>query len=77
MATPFLVIFMLFNGSIVTRVTAPVFLRWVFEVSLAAGHRDDLVLYGVWREGLRGHHLRKAAGAVTQIGPLKLRIFEL
>merc|ERR1711933_218520 len=33
MATPFLVIFMLFNGSIVTRATAPVFLRWVFEVS--------------------------------------------
>ena len=34
MATPFLVIFMLFDDSIVTRVTAPVFLRWVFEVSL-------------------------------------------
>merc|ERR1712066_444637 len=33
MATPFLVIFMLFNGSIVTRATAPVILRWVFEVS--------------------------------------------
>merc|ERR1719277_1210222 len=33
MATPFLVIFMLFNGSIVTRATAPAFLRWVFEVS--------------------------------------------
>merc|ERR1711920_670784 len=33
MATPFLVIFMLFNGSIVTRATAPVYLRWVFEIS--------------------------------------------
>merc|ERR1712014_216597 len=33
MATPFLVIFMLFNGSIVTRATAPVYLRWIFEVS--------------------------------------------
>merc|ERR1711972_356370 len=33
MATPFLVLFMLFNGSIVTRATAPVYLRWVFEVS--------------------------------------------
>merc|ERR1712217_863948 len=33
MATPALVVFMLFNGSIVTRKTAPVFLKWVFEVS--------------------------------------------
>merc|ERR1712050_306689 len=33
MATPFLVIFMLFNGSIVTRATAPVYLRWIFEIS--------------------------------------------
>merc|ERR1719221_1818557 len=33
MATPFLVVFMLFNGSIVTRATAPVYLRWIFEVS--------------------------------------------
>merc|ERR1712125_13565 len=33
MATPFLVVFMLFNGSIVTRATAPIYLRWIFEVS--------------------------------------------
>merc|ERR1719193_678606 len=33
LATPFLVVFMLFNGSIVTRATAPVYLRWVFQVS--------------------------------------------
>merc|ERR1711972_740322 len=33
MATPFLVVFMLFNGSIVTRASAPVYLRWIFEVS--------------------------------------------
>merc|ERR1712060_451684 len=33
MATPFLVIFMLFNGSIVTRATAPFYLSWVFDVS--------------------------------------------
>merc|ERR1711972_1186868 len=33
MATPFLVVFMLFNGSIVTRATAPVYLRWIFEIS--------------------------------------------
>merc|ERR1719342_602524 len=33
MATPFLVIFMLFNGSIVTRATAPVYLAWIFEIS--------------------------------------------
>merc|ERR1712151_635301 len=33
MATPFLVLFMLFNGSIVTRATAPVYLRWIFEIS--------------------------------------------
>merc|ERR1712061_614051 len=32
-ATPFLVIFMLFNGSIVTRATAPMYLRWIFEIS--------------------------------------------
>merc|ERR1712151_519488 len=33
MATPFLVVFMLFNGSIVSRATAPVYLRWIFELS--------------------------------------------
>jgi ABC-type multidrug transport system permease subunit len=33
MATPWLVIFMLFNGIVVTKATAPVFLRWVFELS--------------------------------------------
>jgi len=33
MATPFLVVFMLFNGSIVTRASAPVYLRWIFEIS--------------------------------------------
>merc|ERR1711972_1067732 len=33
MATPFLVVFMLFNGSIVSRATAPVYLRWIFEIS--------------------------------------------
>merc|ERR1719188_218319 len=33
MATPFLVLFMLFNGSIVSRATAPMYLRWIFEVS--------------------------------------------
>merc|ERR1712137_454701 len=32
-ATPFLVIFMLFNGSIVSRATAPVYLRWIFDIS--------------------------------------------
>mmetsp|Transcript_70466 Transcript_70466/g.197645 ORF Transcript_70466/g.197645 Transcript_70466/m.197645 type:complete len:611 (-) Transcript_70466:216-2048(-) len=32
MALPFLVVFMLFNGVIVTRATAPFFLRWVFEI---------------------------------------------
>merc|ERR1712203_333857 len=32
-ATPFLVVFMLFNGSIVSRATAPAFLRWIFEIS--------------------------------------------
>merc|ERR1712050_133362 len=33
MATPFLVVFMLFNGSIVSRATAPVYLRWIFDIS--------------------------------------------
>merc|ERR1712203_957898 len=33
MATPFLVIFMLFNGSIVTRASAPMYLKWIFEIS--------------------------------------------
>merc|ERR1712151_953414 len=33
MATPFLVVCMLFNGLVVTRATAPVFLRWIFEVA--------------------------------------------
>merc|ERR1712137_1484654 len=33
MATPFLVVFMLFNGLVVTRATAPFFLRWIFEIS--------------------------------------------
>merc|ERR1739838_283405 len=33
MATPFLVVFMLFNGSIVTRASAPIYLKWIFEIS--------------------------------------------
>lgn len=33
MATPFLVIFMLFNGVVVTKATAPVFLKWIFTIS--------------------------------------------
>merc|ERR1712039_1161476 len=33
MATPLLVVFMLFNGLVVTRATAPVFLRWIFEIA--------------------------------------------
>merc|ERR1712187_1045749 len=33
MATPFLVVFMLFNGSIVSSATAPVYLRWIFDIS--------------------------------------------
>jgi len=33
MATPWLVVFMLFSGLIVTKATAPVYLRWVFEIS--------------------------------------------
>merc|ERR1712203_1291446 len=36
MATPFLVVFMLFNGSIVSRATAPVYLRWIFELGGAS-----------------------------------------
>jgi len=32
-ATPFLVLFMLFNGVVISRVTAPVYLSWVFPIS--------------------------------------------
>eukprot|EP00405_Crypthecodinium_cohnii_P020824 CAMPEP_0206482538 /NCGR_PEP_ID=MMETSP0324_2-20121206/38929_1 /ASSEMBLY_ACC=CAM_ASM_000836 /TAXON_ID=2866 /ORGANISM="Crypthecodinium cohnii, Strain Seligo" /LENGTH=641 /DNA_ID=CAMNT_0053960495 /DNA_START=106 /DNA_END=2031 /DNA_ORIENTATION=- len=32
-ATPFLVLFMLFNGVVITWETAPVYLRWVFPIS--------------------------------------------
>merc|ERR1711972_64625 len=33
MSLPFLMVFMLFNGLIVTRDTAPVYLKWIFELS--------------------------------------------
>jgi len=33
MATPFLVVFIIFNGSIVSRASAPVYLKWIFEIS--------------------------------------------
>merc|ERR1711879_313158 len=33
LATPFLVVFIIFNGIIVSRDTAPVYLRWLFEIS--------------------------------------------
>jgi len=44
MATPFLVIFMLFNGLVVTRATAPVFLRWIFEISPTSYALQSIVL---------------------------------
>merc|ERR1712113_193774 len=33
MSRPFLMVFMLFNGLMVTRATAPVYLKWIFELS--------------------------------------------
>merc|ERR1712039_453300 len=44
MATPFLVVFMLFNGLVVTRATAPVFLRWIFEISPTSYALQSIVL---------------------------------
>merc|ERR1712151_620068 len=44
MATPWLVVFMLFNGLVVTRATAPVFLRWIFEVSPTSYALQSIVL---------------------------------
>merc|ERR1712060_71213 len=44
MATPCLVVFMLFNGVVVTRATAPVFLRWVFEISPTSYALQSIVL---------------------------------
>merc|ERR1712039_1101111 len=44
MATPFLVVFMLFNGIVVTRATAPVFLRWIFEISPTSYALQSIVL---------------------------------
>eukprot|EP00405_Crypthecodinium_cohnii_P008902 CAMPEP_0206440384 /NCGR_PEP_ID=MMETSP0324_2-20121206/12727_1 /ASSEMBLY_ACC=CAM_ASM_000836 /TAXON_ID=2866 /ORGANISM="Crypthecodinium cohnii, Strain Seligo" /LENGTH=637 /DNA_ID=CAMNT_0053908091 /DNA_START=108 /DNA_END=2021 /DNA_ORIENTATION=+ len=32
-ATPFLVMFMLFNGVVISRATAPVYMRWIFPIS--------------------------------------------
>merc|ERR1719436_377824 len=44
MATPWLVVFMLFNGIVVTRATAPVFLRWIFEISPTGYAMQAIVL---------------------------------
>merc|ERR1711972_983419 len=44
MATPFLVVFMLFNGLVVTRATAPVFLRWIFEISPTGYALQSIIL---------------------------------
>jgi len=33
MSLPFLMVFMLFNGLMVTRATAPVYLKWIFDLS--------------------------------------------
>merc|ERR1711870_120234 len=44
MATPFLVVFMLFNGLVVTRATAPFFLRWIFEISPTSYALQSIVL---------------------------------
>jgi len=43
-ATPFLVLFMLFNGVVVTKATAPVFLRWLFEISPTGYAMQAIVL---------------------------------
>merc|ERR1712066_999382 len=44
MATPFLVVFMLFNGLVVTRATAPFFLRWIFEISPTSYALQSIVM---------------------------------
>mmetsp|Transcript_21656 Transcript_21656/g.37406 ORF Transcript_21656/g.37406 Transcript_21656/m.37406 type:complete len:101 (-) Transcript_21656:286-588(-) len=44
MATPWLVVFMLFNGVVVTKATAPVFLRWVFVISPTSYALQAIVL---------------------------------
>jgi len=44
MATPWLVVFMLFNGVVVTKATAPVFLRWVFVISPTSYALQGIVL---------------------------------
>jgi len=44
MAIPWLVVFMLFNGLVVTRATAPVFLRWIFEISPTSYALQSIVL---------------------------------
>merc|ERR1719471_2159971 len=44
MAVPFLVIFMLFNGMVVSRATSPVFLKWIFEISPTSYAMQAIVL---------------------------------
>jgi hypothetical protein len=44
MATPWLVVFMLFNGLVVTRASAPIFLRWIFEISPTSYALQSIVL---------------------------------
>jgi len=44
MATPWLVVFMLFNGVVVTKATAPIFLHWVFEISPTSYALQAIVL---------------------------------
>merc|ERR1712061_631194 len=62
MATPWLVVFMLFNGLVVTRATAPVFLRWIFEVSPTSYALQSIVLMMVEDAGQGGQLL------VSQMG---------
>merc|ERR1712050_126636 len=62
MATPFLVVFMLFNGLVVTRATAPVFLRWIFEVSPTSYALQSIVLMMADDAGSNGQLLVAGMG---------------
>jgi len=62
MATPFLVIFMLFNGLVVTRATAPFFLRWIFEISPTSYALQSIVLMMAEDAGSSGEALVAGMG---------------
>lgn len=62
LATPFISVFMLFNGVIVSKSTAPASLHWIFDLSPNAYAMQAIVLRMAEGEGLQGKMLLDQLG---------------